>query len=376
MKEQAEYLADCVRYILTLYIEQGKQAPDSVIVLAHSMGGVAARYMFMQDKFPPSSVRTLVTLSTPHLLPPATCDRGVESIYSKINNHWRQSYESSSGPLNETLLISIAGGVADAMVSSDYTDLSSILPPSNGFSVITTSIPTLYSPVDHLAMMWCDQLRQQVISALIQCTDSGRRDRARPLSDRLAVFQGHLLSGLELQPTAAKSTGRLLSTMDEASILDNIALGTNQAVTDELYMLQPPPSANSAASKRRLQVMVTGDNVKIDYFACADLKSLHQCQRLQRPRYAHLPLEIAEPSKSLFESAGKTVFADLELPDSLPHAVLKISKEQGSSIYVRWSPEVRKVSTTPLGELRVGHAAYIYVSLKLYCRHVHLRLAA
>ena len=154
--------------------------------------------MFLQPGFPEKSVKTIVTLSTPHMAPPATFDKGIEQIYSRINGFWRDTFSKPDRPsgLHDVLLISIAGGSADAQISSDYANVASIVPPSNGFAVLSTTVPSIFAPIDHLAVMWCDQLRQSIVSAIISSGAGTNATRTRSLPERLAVWKAHLLTGL------------------------------------------------------------------------------------------------------------------------------------------------------------------------------------
>src|SRR6185369_8085854 len=81
--EQAEYLNDAIRYILSLYpsirkVQQTNSSsqlhpdPTAVILIGHSMGGIVARTLFQIPNFQPGSINTILTMSTPHVLPPAS----------------------------------------------------------------------------------------------------------------------------------------------------------------------------------------------------------------------------------------------------------------------------------------------------------------
>jgi len=48
--------------------KSGVHRPSKVILVGHSMGGFVARALFLHPKFQPSSVDTIITLSSPHRL--------------------------------------------------------------------------------------------------------------------------------------------------------------------------------------------------------------------------------------------------------------------------------------------------------------------
>ena len=182
------------------------------------MGGVASRLAFLQPNFLPGSVRTIITFSTPHAIPPVSFDASLERVYSDVNDYWRQAYLRNDSDLAEVLLVSIAGGTADTTVASDYSAISSFAPASNGFTVFTTSIPTLFSPVDHLAMVWCDQLRKRVIHALFDCMDGSIVTKSRSIAERSGATRAHLLNGLAEQKSA-RSAGRQSRTVQASSVI-------------------------------------------------------------------------------------------------------------------------------------------------------------
>ncbi|CAN6635993.1 GPI inositol-deacylase [Trichomonascus vanleenenianus] len=223
--DQAEYLNDAIRYILARYKKKipshGNSLtapavplppPQSVILIGHSMGGVVARTMVTLPNYVPHSVNTIVTLAAPHSLPPVTMDSEVVAIYDRTNRYWEQSFSQEQigqNPLAEVSLVSIAGGSLDHMIPSDHANIESLVPPSNGFTVYTSSIPYLWSGVDHQAMVWCDQFRKVLARTLFEIADVRSPAKTKPLSSRMAVFRKRLLAGFErVNPrTSASSMG-------------------------------------------------------------------------------------------------------------------------------------------------------------------------
>ena len=99
------YASSAISYILSLY------PPDtSIIVMGHSMGGIVATSLL-----PSSNISAVITMSTPHQLPPARFDRRIASIY----NNNRAALAASNTPI-----LSLCGGATDLMVPSE----SCILP--------------------------------------------------------------------------------------------------------------------------------------------------------------------------------------------------------------------------------------------------------
>lgn len=211
--EQAEYLNDAVDYILKLYplsrksnAQMNAKLPDptSVIIVGHSMGGVVARTMFMLSNYQPGSINTIITMSTPHSLPPAPFDWKISKIYDDMHRFWVDGFNvaadldwTRSHSLKDVMLISIAGGTLDNIVCSDSANVGAFLPPSNGFTVFTTAIPHVWTGTDHLSIISCKQLMRVLARSMLNIVDARRPSQTKPLEDRMQVMQKAFLSGLE-----------------------------------------------------------------------------------------------------------------------------------------------------------------------------------
>jgi len=117
------------------------------------MGGLTSKLSFLQPNHPQNSVDTLITLSTPLEFPPLSLSRDVQKAYTQID----KAFESKEGS-EDLLQISIAGGLLDNQISSD----SALVGKSGFLKEVTSLVPGLWSSVDHLAVMWCDQLRSRI----------------------------------------------------------------------------------------------------------------------------------------------------------------------------------------------------------------------
>jgi len=200
MLDQAEYLNQAIKFILGLY-SNTENPPKSVVVLGHSMGGVVARVMMTLPNYLENSINTIITLSSPHAAAPLTFDGDILKLYSATDRFWYAAYNNMSElaqkRLSETSLISITGGLLDEILPADYTTLGFLVPPSHGFTVYTTGIPNVWTPIDHLAIVWCHQLRHKVAKVLLDIADFSSPSRTYSLPERLSIFKEHLLTGFE-----------------------------------------------------------------------------------------------------------------------------------------------------------------------------------
>ncbi|KAG0148326.1 hypothetical protein CROQUDRAFT_655026 [Cronartium quercuum f. sp. fusiforme G11] len=203
--EQAEYANEIIAHILNLYTNSRPinhsgsiPVPTSVLIVAHSMGGIVARKMIRMPNYVNGSINTIISISTPHTLPPTTLDRGIETVYNDINQFWRKSYfERSPLPnvLKDLLLVSISGSTSDTTVSPDSSSLLTLAPAPYGLTFYSTAMPEVWTPIDHRAVLWCDQLRMVVAKALLAITDARIPSQVKSLEERASILRSYLSSG-------------------------------------------------------------------------------------------------------------------------------------------------------------------------------------
>lgn len=206
LEGQSTYVNEVLDYIVKLYpaLSLG-EGSASIPILAHSMGGIVARLASTQPNSRAGLVKTIVTLSTPHSVPPAPIEAGMDKIYSLINTDLQ-----ALGLQRDVLLVSLSGGVLDIQLPSEYA----LLPESwsnhtvQGF---TSEVANLWASVDHLAMMWCDQLRRKVVQgflrddattqSLLERREHWRNSLGLPSTGSLAEHQSQLARWIKDAPT-------------------------------------------------------------------------------------------------------------------------------------------------------------------------------
>ncbi|KAG0263976.1 GPI inositol deacylase [Mortierella polycephala] len=200
--DQARYVNEAIAYILSLYGDKSNHnpaspRPHSVLLVGHSMGGIVARSIFMMNNYAIGSVNTILTVATPHMIPPIALDYEITSIYDRIEAFWKQGYQSPHGALANVSLVSIMGGNLDITVNSDAGNIHHIVPQSHGFSVFTSSIPHAWVGCDHLSILWCNQVVIAMAKSVVDFVDSRTADQVKPLGMRMKVLRNRLLTGLE-----------------------------------------------------------------------------------------------------------------------------------------------------------------------------------
>lgn len=200
--DQAEFVNDCIEYILGLYKqnpslknnEEYGPLPESVIIVGHSMGGIVSRTIPILKNYIPNSINTLITLSSPHGTSPLTFDGELLKIYKMINDFWiKEMNDKNSYYYNNVSLISITGGIVDDVLPSDYTLIEPVLnsetPLNNGFTVYTSGIENVWTTIDHLAVVWCDQLRKVVAKSILSVIDKSSPSKTIDLKNRMKFFK-------------------------------------------------------------------------------------------------------------------------------------------------------------------------------------------
>ncbi|KAI7924050.1 GPI inositol-deacylase [Pyricularia oryzae] len=299
--DQAEYLNEAVRYILSLYLdprkserESGVPDPTSVIVIGHSMGGVVARTMLTMANYQANSINTILTMSAPHARAPVSFDGLMVRTYREINDYWRHAFlkPSRENPLEQVTLVSVAGGGLDTIVPSDYASIESLVPGTNGFTVYTSSIPTVWTSMDHQAIMWCDQFRKVVSRALYDIVDIRRPSQTKGRSERMRKLKRWFLTGMEsnTERDSAHAAASTLLILDDTS--NDITrqgerfvlrgLGSKPGGKGRAYLLPIPPP-NSPAGKQ-LNILTdqrlgnSGDSSLIEVMFCSMSASSQQGQ--------------------------------------------------------------------------------------------------
>ncbi|KAI0751124.1 PGAP1-domain-containing protein [Daedaleopsis nitida] len=178
---ETAYATRAIDYILSQYPPQ-----TSIIVMGHSMGGVVATALL-----PNPRISAIITMSTPHTLPPVRFDRRIDHVYAR--NHINLASES-------TPVLSVCGGATDLMIPSESCILSpSVLKFNSSLyrrTVFTSALEGCWTGVGHLAMVWCHQVRWRIARAALEIA------AVKTVAERAEVMEKWLRDGHTLPPTA------------------------------------------------------------------------------------------------------------------------------------------------------------------------------
>eukprot|EP01103_Thecamoeba_quadrilineata_P007518 TRINITY_DN17382_c0_g1_i1.p1 TRINITY_DN17382_c0_g1~~TRINITY_DN17382_c0_g1_i1.p1 ORF type:complete len:1044 (+),score=131.68 TRINITY_DN17382_c0_g1_i1:51-3182(+) len=187
---QTHFINHCVRYILSLYKPiNGCQVPSSVMLIAHSMGGISSRAIFLLEDYVDGSVRTILTLGTPHRASPFPIDESVSLFYHTVNSFWK----SRNPKLKHVVLVSISGGSQDTLIASELSDPFKLIPSSHNIFVTSSSIPFVWIPIDHNSLPWCGQLIETITSILDSLIDVKTCSIHESVAKRMETFSRYLI---------------------------------------------------------------------------------------------------------------------------------------------------------------------------------------
>ncbi|KAI9574304.1 PGAP1-like protein-domain-containing protein [Boletus coccyginus] len=151
LDSQIAYTSAAAEYILSRYPPRTR-----ITIMGHSMGGIVGTALL-----PSEDITVLITMSTPHTLPPARFDARIEEIYDRNQKALRE---------DETPILSICGGATDMMIPSE----SCILPEDEREAgvyrrtVFTSALEGAWTGVGHREMVWCHQVRWRVARAALE----------------------------------------------------------------------------------------------------------------------------------------------------------------------------------------------------------------
>lgn len=249
--DQAEYLVSIIPRVLAEYRHlPTHQRPSTVTILGHSMGGVVARLAIRLAELP---VDAIVTIATPHQLPPANLELGMERLYAKVN---------TPPGVVDPILISICGGIADTQIVSDSCALPNFIGPDDGFAVFSSGMPATWTNVEHQAIVWCDQVRWRVARILLDM--NAVATRAAKLSVARRWLRGTLpLSAESKNATAVVKRLEGLNVHDDMTYIVRLHNPTPTQIADPPFQL----SCDSSTCKQTptVQVIPFPDDARLPF---------------------------------------------------------------------------------------------------------------
>lgn len=241
----------------------------AIVVVAHSMGGIAAlealRVLSSNGaSTPPVRMDALLLLSVPLRRPVLACSASLDQIYHGLRHFWRQgAYTEQEMPA----IASISGGCRDRMVPALLsTPTSALLPPNlSALSAHSSELLGVQTPADHLSILWCNQLLRVVARALVHVASLRSTHPAThpALAERVEILRGALPSITPISSSetaydaASDATNELLhlQALPHRALLDAVIVTLACPLALEVLATARPSSPSSIAATCALSVL-------------------------------------------------------------------------------------------------------------------------
>ncbi|CAE6535354.1 unnamed protein product [Rhizoctonia solani] len=168
LQTQTTYIQAALEYIVSKY---SNKHDLQVTLLGHSMGGIVALNALKSSRHQ-ALVRAVITMSSPHSLPPARLDREIERVFDNaIDVLWGDAAYNHT--IQSPPVVALCGGATDNMLPME----SCMLPSPTGAglenklyrrTVFTSGLDGTWTGVGHREMVWCHQVRWRVARASLE----------------------------------------------------------------------------------------------------------------------------------------------------------------------------------------------------------------
>lgn len=295
--KQADYAQAAIQYILSQY-----PPGASIILMGHSMGGIVATALLAREEFK-APIRAVITMSTPAFLSPVRFDRRMKDVYTSIRNVQLGRLRPDQA---QTPLVAFCGGATDPQVGSEVCAVPFNKAPYRQ-TVYTTSAEGVWTGVDHLAILWCHQVRALVARVALELANTSPQNTVTTLQKWLMVdatqvkHDAHLVDLTNMKPVYVPIDGRLRISEPSAG----------------LHLLPvPPPTEELASGTHHFTLFVSGGNVYN-----------HRSERLPIGTFQVKVLSCDAPPPSVTLPPCRTLRGEVKLIPHPPHNASFPAKE-------------------------------------------------
>ncbi|KAJ7724850.1 PGAP1-like protein-domain-containing protein [Mycena metata] len=360
---QTAYTARAIAYIRALYPPR-----TPIVVMGHSMGGVVATALLALNQTAEMEmemdIAAIITMSTPHTLPPARFDARIDALYERT----ARVLERDATPI-----VSLCGGATDMMIPSESCVLPnpSVVGESAPFrrTVFSSALEGAWTGVGHREMVWCHQVRWRLARAALELST------ASTPSSRAVVLDRWLRDGHRLPPLLEGRLPEPLTNAANAETLpEEMHLVLKHPRGSRTYLLPVPvpvpvPAPSTPRSKFVLLVShgsiapvgpQKAGSLTAAVFACAGADDM-ECDSLKPTALKLIPSPITGrpfpiPEEGSDESEGIVLF-EADVP-SAKYIAVRMANAQGQGWitggFVGAEPFVSSVSTI---HLLLGHVS-------------------
>ncbi|KZT39644.1 PGAP1-domain-containing protein, partial [Sistotremastrum suecicum HHB10207 ss-3] len=303
LDSQRTYIHAAITYILSLY-----PPGTSVILLGHSMGGIVATSLL-----PDARIAAIITMSTPHALPPARYSSEIDAFYQRTSQALAE--EGLTTPI-----WSLCGGATDLMIPSETCRFPANVTTPNRHTVFTSALEGCWSGVGHQESVWCHQVRWRIARAALEL--------GKAVSD---AERSHIISKWLRHDVVPDTADRHSPSDTKWQVSDGKHPFTSNALPrgPSAHLLPILPSHRSfilLASRAKVfdNGPPEGTFLDIEVFRCRGSDQNPQCSESQPSRFMLVPnpgygAEFPAPKQGVDESDGvlayELSFQDAKLDD-------------------------------------------------------------
>lgn len=345
LESQIAYSDEAISYILSLY------PPDTqILVLGHSMGGIVATSLL-----PSGNISAVITMSTPHTLPPARFDYRIDKLYRKLQITLKD---------DPTPIVSICGGATDLMIPSESCILPKTSKNVTRRTVFTSALEGAWTGVGHREMVWCHQVRWRVARTALEL------GVAKTLDSRGRVLNEWLRDGNSLPPSLNQS--KIFETKDAQVLAPGATLRLTQPRDSNGYLL-PVQMDSSKEGPQKVTVLVSqgsissvspekGIPLRVSVFFCSG-PSASDCVPLAPETLRLIPNPIPEktfpvPQEGADESEGVVLYEALIPKSNTQHWIgIKLDDATGQGWVLVGLGRQRQV-ISPVSTFGESHLAF------------------
>uniref|UniRef100_A0A668A9D9 GPI inositol-deacylase n=1 Tax=Myripristis murdjan TaxID=586833 RepID=A0A668A9D9_9TELE len=267
LRRQTHFLHESIKAILRLYKDL-EDAPRSVVLVGHSMGGVVARALFTLPRFNPRLVTLIITQASPHLAPVLALDTYLLDFYSAVRHRW---VNQADGLRNVTVL-SVGGGYRDYQVRSGLTSLPCPPGDSSKLSLVATAVPRTWVSTDHLSIVWCKELVLATVRALFDLIEPETRQVRMTIIHVYQAFRINVASHCKVHKERLPNVYRMKVPWFREDSLTTVSTPSVTEISGMLHTSRPDNTSgvllqlHTAPNCQYKVLLITGNEKLLQFF--------------------------------------------------------------------------------------------------------------
>ncbi|KAG9104891.1 GPI inositol deacylase [Ceratobasidium sp. 370] len=344
LQTQTAYVRSALEYIVSRYPQKHNL---QITLLGHSMGGIVALNA-LESQEHKAIVSAVITMSSPHSLPPARLDREIERVFSTSLDVLRNSPGLNHSSGYTPPILAICGGATDNMLPMEScalpTELALPSPTKESYrrTIFTSGLDGTWTGVGHREMVWCHQVRWRVARAALELAVASPDARGAILDRWFAGIPDQSASRRRIAPSSTASIVKVtearltLSRLPPGTTVYHFPITTNRR---RLVVMLARGRISGVAPEKAVLSEATVDVCKDDRRLGAVCKPvITEFVRLVPNPPAHEPFPL--PGEGVDESEGVVVWegTTVEAQNGYFAVMVKSTGDDGSWLVAGLEP--------------------------------------